>query len=151
MGQKRLRLTDLQSGANFIPRHIGPRDGEITSMLDTVGASSLDDLLDKVVPAAIRTKSPPNLPEALSERNTLSDLRRMAGRNQVFTSMIGMGYYGSATPKGGAAPASGEPGLVHRLHALSGRGQPGASGSVAELSADGVRPHRPGTGQCLAA
>lgn len=99
MGQKRLRLTDLQSGANFIPRHIGPREDEINTMLDTVGASSLDDLLDKVVPAAIRTKSPPNLPEPLSERNTLSDLRRMAGRNQVFTSMIGMGYYGSTTPK----------------------------------------------------
>ncbi|MEM1198558.1 MAG: aminomethyl-transferring glycine dehydrogenase [Pseudomonadota bacterium] len=99
MGQKRLRLTDLQSGANFIPRHIGPRDAEIDSMLETVGASSLDDLLDKVVPKAIRTSSPPNLPEPLSERNTLSDLRRMAGRNQVFTSMIGMGYYGSTTPK----------------------------------------------------
>lgn len=99
MSDKCLRLTDLQSGANFIPRHIGPREKEISSMLEAVGASSLDDLLDKVVPAKIRTKNPPNLPEALSERNTLSDLRRMAGRNQIFTSMIGMGYYGSTTPK----------------------------------------------------
>ncbi|MEM7424551.1 MAG: glycine dehydrogenase, partial [Pseudomonadota bacterium] len=99
MSEKRLRLTDLQSGANFIPRHIGPRDHEIDNMLEAVGASSLDDLLDKVVPASIRTKTPPNLPQPLSERNTLSDLRRMAGRNQVFTSMIGMGYYGSTTPK----------------------------------------------------
>jgi glycine dehydrogenase len=99
MTGKRLRLTELQSGANFIPRHIGPRQHEIDEMLEVVGASSLDDLIDKVVPKAIRQARPLDLPESLSERNTLSDLRQMAGRNQVFTSMIGMGYYGCVTPK----------------------------------------------------
>jgi glycine dehydrogenase len=44
-----------------------------------VGAKSLDDLIDKVVPKAIRQEAPLDLPEPLSERNTLSDLRRMAG------------------------------------------------------------------------
>jgi glycine dehydrogenase len=68
-------------------------------MLEVVGAKSLDDLIDKVVPKAIRQEAPLDLPEPLSERNTLSDLRKMAGRNQVFTSMIGMGYYGCVTPK----------------------------------------------------
>ncbi|MDH3740609.1 MAG: aminomethyl-transferring glycine dehydrogenase [Hyphomicrobiales bacterium] len=99
MAQKRLRLTDVQSGANFIPRHIGPRDDDIAEMLKDVGAKSLDDLIAKVVPGDIRTKRPLDMPEALSERNALSDLRRMAGRNQAFTSMIGMGYYGCVTPK----------------------------------------------------
>lgn len=99
MTTKRERLTDLQAGANFIPRHIGPRDDDITSMLKAVGASSLDDLIEKVIPADIQMKGLLNLPEALSERNTLSDLRRTAGRNQAFTSMIGMGYYGCVTPK----------------------------------------------------
>ncbi|MEM7214485.1 MAG: aminomethyl-transferring glycine dehydrogenase [Pseudomonadota bacterium] len=99
MTLKRERLTDLQAGANFVPRHIGPRDQDISLMLDSVGCSSLDDLVDKVIPSDIRMDGALNLPEALSERNTLSDLRRTAGRNQMFTSMIGMGYYGCVTPK----------------------------------------------------
>ncbi len=99
MAEHRPRLTDLQSGANFIPRHIGPRDDDISDMLQAVGADNLDDLIAKVVPEDIRTKNPLDLPVALSERNALSDLRRMAGRNQAFTSMIGMGYYGCVTPK----------------------------------------------------
>jgi glycine dehydrogenase len=99
MTDKHLRLTELQSGANFIPRHIGPRQHEIDEMLELVGASSLDDLIDKVVPKAIRQTEPLDLPEPLSERNTLSDLRKMASRNRVYTSMIGMGYYGCVTPK----------------------------------------------------
>ncbi len=93
------RLTDLQAGANFIPRHIGPRDEDINSMLTTVGTKSLEDLIDKVIPTDIRMDGLLNLKEALSERNALSDLRQIAGRNQAFTSMIGMGYYGCITPK----------------------------------------------------
>ncbi len=54
MTAKRERLTDLQAGANFIPRHIGPRETDISSMLKTVGAGSLDDLIEKVIPANIR-------------------------------------------------------------------------------------------------
>jgi len=99
MTETRPTLGELQAGANFIPRHIGPREHEIEEMLKAVGATSLDDLIDKVVPAAIRQERPPVLSEPLSERNTLSDLRRVAERNRVFTSMIGMGYYGCVTPK----------------------------------------------------
>ncbi|MGE0212412.1 MAG: aminomethyl-transferring glycine dehydrogenase [Parvibaculaceae bacterium] len=99
MTEKRLSLSELQAGANFIPRHIGPRGQEIADMLKVVGASSLDDLLDKVVPKKIRQKRPPDLKEPASERNTLSELRGIAMRNRVFTSMIGMGYYGCVTPK----------------------------------------------------
>lgn len=99
MSDKRLRLTDLQSGANFIPRHIGPRESEITTMLNVVGAKSLHDLTSKVIPRKILSDRPLDLPEPLSERNALSDLRKIAGRNRIFTSMIGMGYYGCVTPK----------------------------------------------------
>jgi len=99
MTSKRERLTDLQAGANFIPRHIGPRDKDIASMLKTIGANSLDDLIEKVIPEDIRMDGMLDLPEALSERNALSDLRQTASRNQMFTSMIGMGYYGCVTPK----------------------------------------------------
>ncbi len=99
MADARPRLTDLQSGANFIPRHIGPREDEVAEMLEVLGAKSLDAFIDDVIPADIRTERPLNLPVALSERNALSDLRRMATRNHAFTSMIGMGYYGCVTPK----------------------------------------------------
>ena len=99
MAETRTRLTDLQAGANFIPRHIGPQSNELTDMLKAVGASSLDDLVEKVVPKKIRSDRALDLPVPLSERNALSDLRKVAGRNQVFTSMIGMGYYGCVTPK----------------------------------------------------
>jgi glycine dehydrogenase len=66
MSAKRLRLTELQSGANFIPRHIGPRQHEIDEMLKVVGADSLDDLTDKVVPKAIRQSEPLDLAEPLT-------------------------------------------------------------------------------------
>jgi len=99
MANIRPRLTDLQAGANFIPRHIGPRDSEIDHMLKAVGAATLDELTHKIVPKKIRSQHALELPVPLSERNALSDLRRVAGRNKVFTSMIGMGYYGCVTPK----------------------------------------------------
>ncbi len=99
MPAKRTSLKDLEPGANFIRRHIGPNDAETAAMLKAVGAKSLDDFIDKVVPAGIRTKTPLALPEARAERTALSDLREIASRNVVFTSMIGMGYYGTVTPK----------------------------------------------------
>ncbi|VAV93913.1 Glycine dehydrogenase [decarboxylating] (glycine cleavage system P protein) [hydrothermal vent metagenome] len=99
MADQRLSLSELQPGANFIPRHIGPRDHEIDAMLKTVGAASLEGLIDQVVPKAIRVKKPLELPEPLSERNVLSDLRKTSARNMVVTSMIGMGYYGAIIPK----------------------------------------------------
>ena len=93
-------LADLDPGANFVPRHIGPSPDETTAMLKAVGASSLDAFMQRVVPDGIRTKRPfAGLPKARSERATLSYLRKMAEKNEVFTSMIGMGYYGTVTPK----------------------------------------------------
>ena len=99
MPTKRPSLKDLEPGANFIRRHIGPDSAETAEMLKAVGARSLDDFIDSVVPSGIRTKTPLALPEARAERTTLSDLLAIAERNEVFTSMIGMGYYGTVTPK----------------------------------------------------
>ncbi len=96
---KRQSLSDLEPGANFISRHIGPNDIETREMLRTVGSANLDDFIAKVVPARIRSKKPLDLAPAMAERTALSYLREAAERNQVFTSMIGMGYYGTVTPK----------------------------------------------------
>jgi glycine dehydrogenase len=92
-------LTELEPGANFISRHIGPNDVETREMLREVGAKSLDAFIAKVVPAKIRSKRPLDLKPAMAERTALSYLREAAERNEVFTSMIGMGYYGTVTPK----------------------------------------------------
>ena len=99
MSQKRPNLAELEPGANFIPRHIGPGNAQIDHMLGELGLNSLDELLEKVVPESIRIDEPLALPAAKSEREALSYLRKMAGRNAAFTSMIGMGYYGCVTPK----------------------------------------------------
>ena len=95
----RVALKDLEPGANFIRRHIGPDEAETAAMLKTVGAKSLDDFIDKVVPKRIRSARPLELARPMPERTALSYLRKAAERNEVFTSMIGMGYYGTVTPK----------------------------------------------------
>jgi glycine dehydrogenase len=92
-------LKDLEPGANFISRHIGPDETETQAMLKTLGATGLEEFIDKVVPARIRSKSKLDLKPAMPERTALSYLRKAAERNEVFTSMIGMGYYGTVTPK----------------------------------------------------
>ena len=67
-------------------------------MLKIVGASSLDELMDEVVPARIRLKKPLGLEDGESEHRFLGNLRRIAARNQVFKSHIGLGYYDCMTP-----------------------------------------------------
>jgi glycine dehydrogenase len=99
MSIKRATLAELEPEANFVPRHIGPNAVETAEMLKLLGASSLDDFIDKVIPRKIRAAKPLDLPRGKAERTTLSYLRKMASRNEVFTSMIGMGYYGTVTPK----------------------------------------------------
>jgi glycine dehydrogenase len=82
----------------FARRHIGPQPAEIATMLATVGAPSLDALIDETVPAGIRTKADLSLPAARSEEQALADLAAIAGENQVFQSCIGMGFNACFTP-----------------------------------------------------
>ena len=98
MSEARRSLEDLKLRGDFIRRHIGPGDEHIAEMLKELGLASLDAMLDKTVPEAIRSKRPLELDDAMSERMTLSTLRRIAARNKVFISMIGMGYYGTVLP-----------------------------------------------------
>ena len=92
-------FAELEPGANFIARHIGPDPADTAEMLKSLGAKSLEDFIARVVPDNIRTKRPLELKKAMPERTALSYLRTMAERNDVFVSMIGMGYYGTVTPK----------------------------------------------------
>jgi glycine dehydrogenase len=82
----------------FAERHIGPSADDIAAMLDTVGVSSLDELIDHAVPEIIRSHRLPDVAGPLSESDALAALRRRASKNEVYESFIGMGYYGTITP-----------------------------------------------------
>jgi glycine dehydrogenase len=82
----------------FADRHIGPDADQQAALLAALGFESLDDLTDAAVPPAIRTGAPLDLPAALTEPEALAALRALADRNEVFTSLIGMGYSGTITP-----------------------------------------------------
>ncbi len=91
-------LNDLLQTDDFVLRHIGPGPSDIAEMLKTVGASSLDQLIESTVPASILLDGELNLPGASTEHDAISQLRSYAESNQVKRSMIGMGYYGTYTP-----------------------------------------------------
>ncbi len=82
---------------DFAVRHIGPSPAEQRQMLASLGYSSLSELTAAALPEGTQ---PPqlSLPGPLTETEALAELRRMAGRNQVLTSMIGLGYYDTITP-----------------------------------------------------
>jgi glycine dehydrogenase len=82
----------------FDSRHLGPRPADIAAMLKVLGFSSLDDLVDAIVPADIRLKRPLALPAALTERQALDEMRTLADQNQVFRSYLGLGYSDTITP-----------------------------------------------------
>jgi glycine dehydrogenase len=83
---------------DFARRHIGPGPGEQATMLAALGVKSLDDLVESAVPEPIREVEPLALPDARSESEALEILRDLASRNEVLTSLIGMGYSGTITP-----------------------------------------------------
>src|SRR5690606_22228578 len=82
----------------FARRHLGPDATERAQMLGELGYASLDALVDAAVPADIRLPRPLQLPAAAGERAALAELRALAAENQVFRSLIGQGYAGTATP-----------------------------------------------------
>ncbi|MDE2225486.1 MAG: aminomethyl-transferring glycine dehydrogenase [Xanthomonadaceae bacterium] len=98
MTQHTPTLHDLEQHDSFIDRHIGPDDREIAHMLKAVGYDSLDALVDAIVPATIRQKSPLALPPAVTETEALAKIRAIADKNEVFKSFIGQGYHGTHTP-----------------------------------------------------
>ena len=82
---------------DFAARHIGPSPAEQRHMLGRLGFSSLGDLTTAALPEGIQAPQL-SLPDPLTETEALAELRRMAGRNQVLTSMIGLGYHDTITP-----------------------------------------------------
>jgi len=82
----------------FVTRHVDPTPHEIEQMLKALGYPSLDALIDEAVPHSIRLQRELNLPETQSEYQALNQLRAIASQNQLFRSLLGMGYYDCITP-----------------------------------------------------
>lgn len=83
---------------SFVPRHIGPNQTELDHILKVLGYSSLDSLSSAAVPATIALQNGLDLFPGASEPEALAELRTLADANEVLTSMIGLGYYGTHVP-----------------------------------------------------
>ena len=88
----------LMPADRFVKRHIGPRSHDVTRMLQAIGLNSLEELIAQAIPSAIRMDGYLDLDQPRSESAVLDELRDLAGRNKVYRSFIGMGYYDTITP-----------------------------------------------------
>jgi len=88
----------LEHPDKFIKRHIGPDENQIKEMLDTIGVSSLDTLIDETIPKDIRLDKELNLDEPVTEYRFIENLKKIARKNKVYKSYIGMGYYPARVP-----------------------------------------------------
>ncbi len=88
----------LSASDTFVRRHIGPSTADVHEMLEILGYDSLDELAEATVPAAIRIERPLQINEPRAEFELLGALKKMAAKNKVHRSMIGMGYYDTITP-----------------------------------------------------
>ncbi len=88
----------LQQTDRFDDRHNGLFDQDFDQMLRAVGVETIDELIDQTVPKAIRLPRPLNLPAPQGEHEFLSNFKKLAQQNKIFTSYIGTGYYDTITP-----------------------------------------------------
>lgn len=82
----------------FVSRHNGPRESEMNEMLRAIGAASIDELIDRTIPADIRLNSPLKLEQPLSEYEYLNKIKTLMSKNKIYRSFIGAGWYRTATP-----------------------------------------------------
>jgi glycine dehydrogenase len=83
---------------SFASRHLGPRPEDVEAMLGVIGLSTLDQLMDEIVPPDIRRQEPLAVPPADTEAGYLERVRKIAGANRVWRSYIGLGYHDTITP-----------------------------------------------------
>jgi len=90
--------SNLGTANEFIARHIGPRTADEQSMLAKLGFDSLDAMSAAVIPDSIKGTSVLGSSNGQSEAEALAALKAIAGKNQLFKSLIGQGYYNTHTP-----------------------------------------------------
>ncbi len=83
---------------NFIYRHIGSGEKEITLMLDKIGVSSVEELMNQTIPESIKLKKPLELDRPYSEAEFSRKATKLGYKNKLFRNFIGTGYYGTFMP-----------------------------------------------------
>ncbi|OBU29637.1 aminomethyl-transferring glycine dehydrogenase [Photobacterium kishitanii] len=91
-------LSILSDDTCFAQRHNGPSLSQQQQMLATIGVSSIEQLIQQTLPAAIALPEPMALPVSQSEANMLASLKQIASKNIINKSYIGQGYYNTYTP-----------------------------------------------------
>jgi glycine dehydrogenase len=92
-----MSLFEAQS-KEFQRRHVGPNENQTREMLKTIGVNSLQELVDRTVPPAIRMKDDLDIPPAMSEAEYLEHIKEVSLKNKVYKNYIGQGYYDTITP-----------------------------------------------------
>ena len=87
-----------QQQTEFLHRHIGPSETETAAMLQTIGMSSIEELISQTIPASIRLEAPLKTGGPMSEFEYLSSLKETAALNKVYKNYIGKGYYNTIVP-----------------------------------------------------
>ena len=84
----------------FSDRHIGLTHRDEATMLKALGYDNLESFISAVVPSniAISGVIEKALDEGASEVAVIAELRSIAAKNKVLTSLIGTGYYGTIVP-----------------------------------------------------
>lgn len=91
-------IANLNERTHFQHRHNGPSEKDVAEMLNELGVDSMEELIAQTIPANIRKKEKLKLPEAQDEFSYIRSLRKIASKNKVFKSFIGMGYHDCVTP-----------------------------------------------------
>jgi glycine dehydrogenase len=91
-------LEQLELKGDFIRRHIGSNEEQISEICNYLDLSHVDDIIKSAVPDSILSNIPLSLTETISERDVITNLRAIRERNKVYKSMIGMGYNGTLMP-----------------------------------------------------
>ena len=86
-------MKKLEHPDKFVNRHIGPRTFQLEEMAKTCGVNSIDELIDKTIPANIRYNKKLDLTPAVTENTFIKKLQKIASKNKVYKSYIGMGYH----------------------------------------------------------
>ncbi|MHA6693058.1 aminomethyl-transferring glycine dehydrogenase [Homoserinimonas sp. A520] len=94
------KTAPLFDPSSFASRHIGTEADAQRTMLDALGYTSTEQLVEAAVPSSIRAQklAESSLPPAATEREALAELRAFARQNKVNRSLIGLGYYDTITP-----------------------------------------------------
>lgn len=83
---------------DFAERHIGPGEKEKKEMLSSIGIESIEELIEKTLPASIRLQRAMKMDDPICENEILESLQKIASKNKIWRSYIGMGYYNCAVP-----------------------------------------------------